>query len=127
MTAVKSWAFLIAAGVVSAVTAAIYASVSGQILYFSLYGVICALAWWAALRLMPAPDRRPWVLISLAQTLWVTGDAIELAFLHLTGEVPPVGVSDAFWLSGYPLIAAALTLMARRRAPAGCAAACSTR
>ncbi|GIH79337.1 GGDEF domain-containing protein [Planobispora longispora] len=117
MTAVKSWAFLIAAGVVSAVTAAIYASVSGQILYFSLYGVICALAWWAALRLMPAPDRRPWVLISLAQTLWVTGDAIELAFLHLTGEVPPVGVSDAFWLSGYPLIAAALTLMARRRAP----------
>ncbi|GGS67521.1 hypothetical protein GCM10010156_28090 [Planobispora rosea] len=117
MTAAKSWVFLVVASAVSGVTAAIYASVPGQILYFALYGVICALAWWAAFRLVPAQDRRPWLLIALAQTLWVTGDAIELAFLHFTGEVPPVGVSDAFWLSGYPLIALALTLMARRRAP----------
>ncbi|MBG0830559.1 GGDEF domain-containing protein [Planomonospora sp. ID67723] len=98
------------------VTAVFYAVTVGQVLYFVTYGVVCALAWWAALRLVPGPDRRPWLLIALAQTLWLTGDVIEMAFF-LSGKVPMVGVSDAFWLGGYPLVAAAVILMARRRAP----------
>ncbi|MFB9877871.1 diguanylate cyclase domain-containing protein [Planobispora siamensis] len=117
MTAGRAWAFLGVAGAIAAVTAVMYATTAGEIMYFALYGVVCALSWWAALRLVGDGDRRPWLLIALAQTLWLTGDAIEMGFLLTTGEVPPVGISDAFWLGGYPLIATALVLMARRRAP----------
>ncbi|MEU8663481.1 GGDEF domain-containing protein, partial [Actinoplanes philippinensis] len=50
--------------------------------------------------------------------LWLTGDAIEIAYYYLSSAgVPPVGVADVFWLAGYPLVAVALTMMARRRAP----------
>ncbi|GGK64357.1 hypothetical protein Ppa06_18930 [Planomonospora parontospora subsp. parontospora] len=116
MTVGKTGLFLTAAVAASAVTAATYASTLGQILYFAVYGAVCALAWWAALRSGAGAARRPWLLIALAQTLWLTGDVIEMVFF-LTGEVPPVGISDVLWLGGYPLIAAALVLMARHRAP----------
>ncbi|GAA3441010.1 GGDEF domain-containing protein [Planomonospora venezuelensis] len=108
--------FLGTAVTAAVVTAVLYAVPAGQILYFATYGAICALSWWAALRLVAGSDRRPWLLVATAQTLWLTGDAIEMAFF-LFGEVPAVGVSDAFWLGGYPLVATALVLMARRRAP----------
>ncbi|WP_449061289.1 diguanylate cyclase [Planomonospora algeriensis] len=117
MTAARSWGFLGAAVTALTVTAATYEATTGQILYFVLYGVMCALSWWAALRLVPGQDRRPWLLVALAQTLWLTGDAIEMAYFLSAGTVPPVGLSDACWLGGYPLVAAALVLMARRRAP----------
>ncbi|MFC4061094.1 diguanylate cyclase domain-containing protein [Planomonospora corallina] len=117
MTAARSWSFLVAAVTVAAVTAATYDQTTGQILYFALYGTTCALTWWAALRLAEGPGRRPWLLIALAQTLWLTGDVIEMAYFLFTPEVPSVGISDAFWLGGYPLVAVALILMARRRAP----------
>jgi diguanylate cyclase (GGDEF)-like protein len=55
-------------------------------------------------------------LLALAQSLWFVGDAIEIAQYYLW-TVPDVGIADVFWLGGYPLVAVALTLMARRRAP----------
>ncbi len=113
----RVWIFL--AVVVGAVctAAATYATKPGDLLYVATYLSICAVAWWAALRLPAGPARRPWMLIALAQTLWFTGDAVELVYYYAFASVPGVGVADVFWLSGYPLIAVALTQMARRRAP----------
>ncbi|GAB2626705.1 hypothetical protein Aab01nite_79520 [Paractinoplanes abujensis] len=107
----------------AAVTGAVVVSVvgygtkPGDLLYASFYLAVCSVAWWAALRLPPGPARRPWLLVALAQTLWFAGDATELVNFYVFADVPSVGVADAFWLSGYPLMAVALTLMARRRAP----------
>ncbi|MEV6303524.1 GGDEF domain-containing protein [Actinoplanes sp. NPDC051861] len=88
----------------------------GDVLYFATYVALCVAGWLAARR-VTATDRRPWTLVATAQTLWLLGDAIEMAYSVLRSAVPPVGVADACWLAGYALLAVALTMMARRRAP----------
>lgn len=112
-----TWIFLTV--VIAAVAASVagYGSKPGDLFYAAVYLAVCSVAWWAPLRLPPGPARRPWLLIALAQTLWLTGDAIELVYYYVFAAVPSVGLADAFWLSGYPLMAVALTLMVRRRAP----------
>ncbi|GGN45466.1 diguanylate cyclase (GGDEF)-like protein [Actinoplanes campanulatus] len=88
----------------------------GNVLYVLTYLTLCTMAWLAVRRIPPGPERRPWLLAAVAPALWLTGDVVELVYYYL-GSVPPVGVADAFWLAGYPLLAGALTMMARRRAP----------
>ncbi|GIE85925.1 hypothetical protein Are01nite_24050 [Actinoplanes regularis] len=94
-----------------------YGTGTGDIAYAVVYLALCGLAWWAALRLARPADRRPWLLIALAQTLWFLGDTIEILYTYLVGEVPSVGLADVCWLGGYPLMALALLQMAVRRAP----------
>jgi diguanylate cyclase (GGDEF)-like protein len=112
----KIWMFV--GGAVSAVTGLVitYNTMFGNIFYVATYLTLCTAAWLAVARTPSGPDRRPWVLAATAQTLWLTGDLIELVYYYLS-KVPPVGVADVFWLTGYPLLAVALTMMARRRAP----------
>jgi diguanylate cyclase (GGDEF)-like protein len=117
MTTGRIWIFL--GGATSAVTGLMmtYDTTFGTVLYLVTYVTICVMAWMAVARVGAGPDRWPWMLAAAAQTLWLTGDAIEIAYFYLAASVPPVGVADAFWLGGYPLLAVALTMMARRRAP----------
>jgi hypothetical protein len=49
-------------------------------------------------------------------TSWLGGD-VTWAILQLTGAEPDVGAQDLFWLGGYPLRAAALLSIVRRRGP----------
>ncbi|MFI1990806.1 diguanylate cyclase domain-containing protein [Actinoplanes sp. NPDC020271] len=93
-----------------------YNSTFGNVFYFLLYGTLAVAAWLAVRRLPPGTARRPWVLVAVTQTLWFTGDAVELAYYYLS-RIPSVGVSDACWLGGYAVLTVALVLMARRRAP----------
>ncbi|GAA4606371.1 hypothetical protein GCM10023107_76110 [Actinoplanes octamycinicus] len=93
-----------------------YDTTLGNVLYFATYVVLCAVAWRAVARTERGTQRRLWALFAAAQTLWLTGDVIEIVYYYLS-SVPPVGVADACWLAGYPLMAVALTRMAARRAP----------
>ncbi|WP_051713002.1 GGDEF domain-containing protein [Spirillospora albida] len=103
--------------VLAVLDAVLYSTSPGNVLHLALYAAICGLAWWAAVRLAPARDRPPWLLIASALTLWMAGDVIEVLSLDPGTPLPVIGASDALWLSGYPLVAAAVFLMARRRAP----------
>ncbi|GIF15973.1 hypothetical protein Ate01nite_60050 [Actinoplanes teichomyceticus] len=111
------WALL--GGVTGAIALAMatYGTTFGNVVYVLLYGTLCTAAWVAAARVPGGSPRRPWVLVALAQSLWLLGDLIELAYYYFSVGVPSVGIADVCWLSGYPLIAVALTMMARRRAP----------
>ncbi|GAB7046484.1 GGDEF domain-containing protein [Catenuloplanes indicus] len=104
-------------------TAAILASASialwnhtvGIVVYLIGYLALCAVAWIAALRRESGTPRRPWVLVAVAATLWFAGDvANTVSYLYESGVWRYLG--HLFWLSGYPVIAAALLGMARRRA-----------
>lgn len=116
MTPRKIWIFV--GGASSAVTGLVltYGTDVGNVLYLITYLTLCVMAWMAVRRIPPGPDRRPWALVAASQTLWMTGDVIEIVYFYRS-SVPPVGVADAFWLAGYPLLAIALITMARRRAP----------
>ncbi|MCO8277727.1 GGDEF domain-containing protein [Actinoplanes sp. TRM 88003] len=107
--------FLASAVVVVAASMATYGSDGGNILYVGAYVILCGLGWRAAAR-ADAGSRLPWVLIATAVTLWLTGDLVELVHFY-RGSMSAVGLGDVFWLGGYPLVAVALVLMARRRAP----------
>ncbi|BEL03657.1 hypothetical protein Q0Z83_018480 [Actinoplanes sichuanensis] len=118
MTTGRIWGFL--GGATSAVTGLVitYDTTFGNVLYLITYVTMCVMAWIAVARIEAGPDRHPWVLAATAQALWLLGDVIEMAYFYLSSTgVPPVGPADAFWLAGYPLLAVALTMMARRRAP----------
>ncbi|UQU64347.1 GGDEF domain-containing protein [Couchioplanes caeruleus] len=103
--------------VVTAMETYFYFSPAGEVLHVVAYTVLCVLAWWAAFKLHRRGERLPWVLVALCVTLWFAGDAWELFEVHVFGGTPAVGLADAFWLGGYPLLASSLALMARRRAP----------
>ncbi|WP_430786370.1 diguanylate cyclase domain-containing protein [Actinoplanes sp. G11-F43] len=111
----RIWIFL--GGAVAAVTGLTltYGTDIGNALYLITYLTISTMAWTAVRQLPAGPERTPWVLAAASQTLWLTGDVIELIYLYFD-SVPPVGLADAFWLAGYPLLALALIRMARRRA-----------
>ncbi|WIN00290.1 GGDEF domain-containing protein [Actinoplanes oblitus] len=110
------WWFLGGALVAVAASVVTYDTTLGNVLYFVTYAALCAVAWRAVARTPAGPQRRLWALVAVAQTLWLTGDVIEIVYYYLS-SVPPVGVADACWLAGYPLLAVALTRMAARRAP----------
>jgi hypothetical protein len=116
VTTGRVWLFLSATAATVAVCVATYDSAVGNVLYLVTYVALSAAAWLAVRRIPAGRDRRPWVLIAAAQTLWLLGDAIEMAYYYLS-TIPNVGIADVCWLGGYPLVAAALTMMARRRAP----------
>ncbi|GGQ68306.1 GGDEF domain-containing protein [Couchioplanes azureus] len=137
--------FLLVMFVVTLVETAVFYTLAGELIHLVTYATLCALAWCSVLRMGPrrqhrprprhrsAParqlvarvtvaeqrgrERLPWALVAAGMTLWFAGDAYELVAAHFLGGVPAVGIADAFWLGGYPLLAAALALMARRRAP----------
>ncbi|MEV8509866.1 GGDEF domain-containing protein [Actinoplanes sp. NPDC051475] len=109
--------FLLVMFAVTLVEAVFYYSTSGEVVHVVAYTGLCSLAWWSALRLPRGGGRLPWLLIAAGMTLWFAGDAFELIEVHFLGGTPDVGLADAFWLGGYPLLAVALALIARRRAP----------
>ncbi|MEU8658191.1 hypothetical protein AB0C31_15930, partial [Actinoplanes philippinensis] len=94
MTTGRIWVFL--GGATSAVTGLVmtYGTDFGNVLYVLTYVTMCVMAWMAVARIEAGPDRRPWILTAVAQSLWLTGDAIEIAYYYLSSAgVPPVGVA----------------------------------
>ncbi|MFI5497018.1 diguanylate cyclase domain-containing protein [Actinoplanes sp. NPDC051859] len=108
--------FLTVMFVLTVVEAIVFYSPAGELMHVSAYAGLCGLMWWSVVKLHQGRERVPWVLVAAAVTLWFAGDAYELAEVHLLGSSSSVGVADVFWLGGYPLLAAALAVMARRRA-----------
>ncbi|WP_433381703.1 diguanylate cyclase [Actinoplanes sp. CA-142083] len=97
------------------VTALTPDSVPGQAAYLICFAGLTAAAWATALH-RTAGGRTPWVLIAAAVTSWLGGD-VTWAVLQLTHAETDVGVQDLFWLAGYPLLAAAMLSIVRRRGP----------
>ncbi|MEA2227680.1 MAG: hypothetical protein QOF04_1310, partial [Solirubrobacteraceae bacterium] len=64
----------------------------------------------------------PWLLLAAGQLLFVVGD-IAWSVDELVSALPSPAVADVLYLSGYPLLAAALAVLSRRRAPGADAAA----
>ncbi len=62
----------------------------------------------------PVP-RRPWWLLTGALALWVAGDALFDAHEAAWPAEVPTRAADGLWIAGYPLFAAALYTMVRRR------------
>lgn len=69
-------------------------------------------------RHQPRP-RRPWVLIGLSQLLFTSASVVFYAAEFLSADQRILGVSILLYLAHYPVLAAGLLLIVRRRAPRG--------
>jgi diguanylate cyclase (GGDEF)-like protein len=114
MTTGRIWVFV--GGATSAVTGLVmtYGTTVGAVLYLITYVTMCVMAWTAVARVKAGPERRPWVPAAAAPTVWLIGDTIGLAYHHLSAAVPPAGVTVAFRLAGYVLLARLLVMALSR-------------
>lgn len=78
-------------------------------------GTAAAAAWLAALR--QRQGRTAWALLAAGVTATGAGNLVSLYLERAAGAAPAVSPADLLWLSSYPLTAAALVVMVRRRAP----------
>lgn len=91
-------------------------SAVAQVAYTVGFCVVVVLAW-RAVRATRGPMRLPYALIAAALTVWLCGDLLYTALEWTLGELGDVSAADVLWVLGYPLLAAGLLSMVRRRAP----------
>ncbi|WP_232303723.1 GGDEF domain-containing protein [Pseudofrankia sp. DC12] len=82
-------------------------------------GVSSAVAVFAGLRRHQPEPRRPWLLIVLAQLLFTSASVVFYAAEFRSGDQWVLAVSMLLYLAHYPVLAAGLLLIVRRRAPRG--------
>ena len=111
----SAYGLIAATAILVMASIALWNSTSGIVVYLTTYLGLCAAAWVAALRRDTTAPRRPWILVAAAVTLWFAGDIADtMAYFRPSSAWQDL--SHLFWLTGYPVIAAALIGMARRRA-----------
>jgi diguanylate cyclase len=109
------WRYYLAAGVVT--IAGYYAVPSGigRDVVYLVIGASCVAAILAGMRMHQPYRRSPWYLMALGQFLWTVGDAISSWNDDVSHTQQFPSAADGFYLSAYPILAAALVLLIRRR------------
>lgn len=114
MTSRRGFVLLGAAACVWLATAVVGEGLASTLALQAVSLVAVGLAWWGATRKLPR-DRRPWRLLAAGLTAWAVGDIIWDAYDLANGEAPTLSFADVFYLLAYPLLAAAIVTMIRRR------------
>ncbi|MEV4345019.1 GGDEF domain-containing protein [Actinoplanes sp. NPDC049596] len=84
--------------------------------YLLGFGVV-VLSAWLGLRRITGPSKGAYRLVAVALTVWLTGDVLYDLLDRFAGPPGDVSPSDLLWLSGYPLLMAAMVKLVRLRAP----------
>ncbi|RKS75548.1 diguanylate cyclase (GGDEF)-like protein [Motilibacter peucedani] len=87
----------------------------GRTAYFGCSVAFVVLAWRAVAR-PSSRTRLPWALLAATLTTWLLGDTVY-AGMNICGYSPDISVCDVLWIAGYPMLAAALFVVVRHRAP----------
>jgi len=74
-----------------------------------------AILLWVGAARQPPHGRRAWTLIATGISLWVVGDLIWDSYTLAGAEVPQPSLADGLYVAGYPVLAAGMVSMIRRR------------
>ncbi len=109
-----AWTFL-AVGVL-AIGVYFLLPANAQSIYYVVVGFSAVTAVYVGtVRNLPRGERLPWNLFALGLLGQVAGDAIFAVYeVQLNREPPLPSIADAFYLAGYPLLAAGVFLILRR-------------
>jgi diguanylate cyclase (GGDEF)-like protein len=86
---------------------------------YHLIGLVAVGGILAGVRLHRLPRPLPWLLLAAGQLAFVLGDGLWDLYDRVLGASPSPSPADILYVSGYPLLAAGLALLARRRSRAG--------
>jgi diguanylate cyclase (GGDEF)-like protein len=110
----RAWRSVAVVGVALAAVQLVVGGAVGDVVYLVGAAVsLTALVVAVLRRIVPRP--LPWVLAAAALACWVAGDVLWTWFDHVAGIEPFPSVADWLYLLGYPLMAAALAVLVRRR------------
>ncbi len=108
----QAWVlYLIAGGLVTA-TYFTVPHLRGNGLVFGLLGISAAAAMVAGALASGGAPRTPWMVLAVAQLLFVLGDLVYYVY-----DIKFPNVGDVFYLAFYPVQVAGLLLLIRRRTP----------
>jgi diguanylate cyclase (GGDEF)-like protein len=83
--------------------------------YYTVFTFVCNAAMLAGTLINKPPRRALWYFLLAGQTMWSLGDAVYAACFHLLHVEPYPSPADFLYLSGYPLLVAALLMLVRSR------------
>ena len=86
-----------------------------QTALYHLIGLVAVAGIVAGVRLHRLPRPLPWLLLAAGQFAFVLGDGLWDAYDLILGTAPSPSPADVLYLAGYPLLAAGLALLGRRR------------
>ena len=89
---------------------------AAHIAYLIGFTTVVGCAWWG-LRSITGPSRGAFRLVTVALTVWLTGDILYDLLDRFAGPLGDVSPSDFLWLSGYPFLVAGMVKLVRLRAP----------
>jgi class 3 adenylate cyclase len=84
-------------------------------IYYPLIGLSCVTAILAGIAIYRPARPAPWLLLAAGQLLFVIGDVLFGIDQHILHSTPFPSPADAFYLLGYPVLAAGLWLLVRQR------------
>ena len=84
---------------------------------FDLFGAISVATIVYGIKRNRVRDRLPWLLFALGQGLFVVGDLIFSLYDVVFHQTPFPSAADGVYLAAYPVLAAGLLLLVRRRRP----------
>ncbi len=113
---VRASAWRWAAGVF-AVLIAVYpfVPVGVQLAIYQVVGLGAAAGIVAGVRLHRLPRPLPWLLLAGGQLAFALGDALWDLYDYVLASTPSPSPADVLYVSAYPLLAAGLALLGRRR------------
>jgi diguanylate cyclase (GGDEF)-like protein len=89
-----------------------------QIALYHLIGLVAVAGILGGVRLHRLPRPLPWLLLAAGQLTFVVGDGLWDLYDVVLGRSPSPSPADVLYLAGYPLLAAGLAVLGRRRSVA---------
>ena len=92
---------------------------AAQLVIYHLIGLVAVGGIVAGVRLHRLPRPLPWLLLAAGQLAFTLGDSLWDLYDRVLGASPSPSPADMLYVSGYPLLAAGLAMLGRRRSAAG--------
>jgi diguanylate cyclase (GGDEF)-like protein len=116
--ATRAWLYYLLAGVMAAIVYFLLPSTTAKNILYDLLGISAVAAILVSIRLRSPGYHPPWNLLALGLLSFIVGDTVWTVQESLLGVEPPIpSIADAFYLAGYPLLAAGLALLIRKHSP----------
>ena len=87
----------------------------GRTAVYHVIGLVAVVGIVAGVRLNRLPRPLPWLMLAAGQLAFVLGDGLWDLYDLVLGTSPSPSPADVLYLAGYPLLAAGLAVLARRR------------
>ncbi|GGS68475.1 hypothetical protein GCM10010156_29220 [Planobispora rosea] len=119
MNGSRAWRVYLLGGVAALVVFALLPYGMPRDVMCVLSGLVTVAVMWRSAARRRGDAALPWTLLMLAQVTMAAGDALWVYYEYIAGTDPFPSAADGLYLAQYPIVAAALFMLVRRRRSPG--------